>query len=418
MSLGLGGSGGFSRSGADRLDAQKDARYRATRVERQVTNRTFVPSSISGGNTHNAFRIWQMAYTPITKITIAMPNWYVGSATSGVETGGGSSMTCLLSVEYPAGTFTRITWGDGGQTSGVIADGDTGYAAMTLPFTIPAFARFRICGDCTWTGAGRAVSVSWSNACDRGNGDEYMVGAGADQTLNSTVLGSGLPNMFGPIAVIASSDRGAWAVIGDSIYAGVNDTVFDPSGGRGIVGRPLAKNGPHLNMGVPGDRATWYAANSTKRRAVMTAAGVTSCILGLGVNDIGNARTAANILADRATIRAFFSGLPVFDTTITMNTASGDVWKTASGQTIGNAGQNTERVSFNTTLRTTKVAGCSGVIDIAGPLETNTANERIAIQDGGVWLPGYVGTVDGIHPNSAGCQAVEPLVRGMLETQS
>lgn len=125
--------------------------------------------------------------------------------------------------------------------------------------------------------------------------------------------------------------------MGDSIVAGVGDLLADPSGGRGLLGRPLAELGPHLDHGVPGDRAAWYAVGSGRRRATMATGGVTSVMLQLGVNDVTAGRSAAQLAADRGAIRALFPGVNVFDTTLTPTTSSADGWGTAAGQTIPRA---------------------------------------------------------------------------------
>lgn len=393
--------------------------YSSTATMRHVTNRVAIPTAVSGSNTHNSFRVWQISYVPITKIRIAIPNWYVSASPNSIETGAGSAMTCLLSVEYPKGTFTRITWGDGGATSGTIADGDTGYAEMTLPFTIPPFTYFRIAGDCTWTGAGRALSTTFSNNCDRGNGDEYFVGAGADNTMNSTYMGTATnyAGMFMPIAVMSMSTKAVWAVLGDSIAAGVNDTFFDPNGGRGIAGRPLAQHVPHMNFGLPGDRADKFIASHDKRLAVLQAAGVTGVILELGVNDLNNARTSANLLADRTTIRGYFPTATIWDTTITPSTTSTDTFKTAANQTVVNSGYNTARTTFNDALRQGLQTGSTGVIDVASVIETATTNEVLPTVNGGVWLPGMVGSADGIHPSTRGYRAIAELFSSAILTR-
>lgn len=398
------------QSALDVLENQQFPGVVVPKTVRQVTNRTAIPSTKSGGSVNSGWRAWQMSFVPISAIQIIIANFYVSSTTSGVETGAGGVLNCYLSVEYPKGTFTRITW-NGGSQFGVIADNSYGATDLfPLGFTIPAFAKFRIAGYNVYPSGGTVLSQNWSNNCDRSGGDEYQTGAGVDNTMNSTVMGSALVGGHLPSAVMALSDRGVWATISDSIGAGVNDMTFDPSGGRGLFGRSLAKMGPNLNMGIPGDQATQYAVNSTRRRAIMAAAGMTSAILELGVNDLNNARTSAQLLADRVTIRGFFPGVSVFDTTITPSTTSSDGFKTAANQTVTNAGNNTQRTTFNDSLRATPPATSAGIIDIAQVVETSTASELIPVLNGGVWLPGYVGPTDGIHPSSKGYMASEPLI--------
>jgi len=122
---------------------------------RHVTNRVGIANQISGSNTQIQARCWQISYEPISAIKVGFANWYVSSVTSGVETGCGSDCTVFMSLEYPRGTFTRLTWA-GGATSGTVTNGTTGETDLVaLGFTIPAFAWFRIAAFATWTGAGR-----------------------------------------------------------------------------------------------------------------------------------------------------------------------------------------------------------------------------------------------------------------------
>jgi len=193
-----------------------------------------------------------------------------------------------------------------------------------------------------------------------------------DNTMNATVLGGGPAVAWMPLYVLASSNRRVVALIGDSIAAGVNDSTLDPSGGRGLLGRAMAQSGPHLNYGVPGDRAQWYVGNSVLRRAAIAAAGATHGFLQLGVNDYGaGARTSAQMLADRSTIRGLLPSLQIFDTTLTPACNSTDGFRTATKQTPSGSSSNGNRVTFNNTLRTTVQTGSVGVLDVALYAETS-----------------------------------------------
>jgi hypothetical protein len=92
-------------------------------------------------------------------------NGYVnGSALQGVETGCGRPLTVALSIQYPAGTFTRLTWA--GAAQGVIADNAVGYTDMTpLPVAIRPLARFRIAGDYQYLSGGTVPTWGRTNAC-------------------------------------------------------------------------------------------------------------------------------------------------------------------------------------------------------------------------------------------------------------
>lgn len=353
---------------------------------RQVSNRTMFPSIISGSNTRASARTWEMNYVPVSSLQVCIANAYVTS-TNGVETTSGGPVTAHIVVEYPHGTFKELTWS--GNSTGIVPALSSGCTDLTkLNFTIPAFAKYRINAFLDWSaGSGKVVYGSWSNICDRANGDEFTVGTSlTDNTMNDTVLGNNVSTAaaicWQPAVVAAPSNRNVWWIIGDSIAAGVNDMLGDPSGGRGILGRALATLGPQLNYGVPGDRAQWYAvsANSSIRTSLAIAAGANSAILQLGVNDFyANGRTVDNVLTDRATIRTNITALApinVYDTTVTPETTSTDGWVTTANQTPSNVTSNQSRTAFNDFMRvggtptysqtctlntSTSVTACSGL---------------------------------------------------------
>jgi lysophospholipase L1-like esterase len=380
---------------------------------RQVAGRSYLPGNYSA-TTSMMTRSWQRAYVPVSAIKIAIPNWYVNTTTGG-EVGFGGVLTATASVEYPKGTFTRITFG-GGQTSGTTADFTTLWSDLTpLGFTIPANAYFRIA--IYMANPVGLANMNYAFASDRGRGDEFAYN-GADHTMDATVQGSGTTSAYYPAAVLAMSDRPVWFVIGDSLAAGINETITDPSGGRGFVGRALAKLGPYLNYGVPGDYAQWFVAGHARRLELLQAAGVTAGFDLYGSNDIYNGRTSAQLTADRATIRGYLPSINIYDGTVTPRTASNDNWKTAANQTISNTTTNTQRVTFNTGVRA-GLAGSPGYVDIAGGVETSTSDEFGPVQDGGVLIPRLLrkadGTApDGVHLGTEGYRSLEPLVSGLL----
>lgn len=381
---------------------------------RQVTARVGFPNAISGGNATAGGRISTFSFVPLDSIQLAFHNGYSNSAVSSVETGAGSACTMFCSVEYPAGTFTQITWA--GAASGVIPDNETGFTDIVkLPFTIPAYARFRIAMYQVWSGAGRSVSHSYSNCLDRANGDEYNSPSGNNYTMVSTpYTGTGSNNSaIMPALVLGYSNKIVYGVAGDSISRGVGDLPTPvPMMGGGLFARAMAATGPYINMAVPGERADRYILNSAKRRAIMAAGGMDRAFLQLGINDGSAGRTSAQILADRVTIRGLL-GVPVYDTTLTPNTSSSDAYVANQTPKTGEA----DRLAVNVALRAgVGLTGCFGVIDTAAPVETDTATQSAPVLGGGLWIQRYAyGTgADGIHPTNAAHEAITPIILRFL----
>ena len=379
---------------------------------RHVTNRAGLATTYSAGVTAQFSRSWQVSHVPIRKIKVGWANWGVDTANTkgmgaGTEAGPGGTMTIRMSVEYPRGTFTQLTF-DNGATSGTIADGATGESDdFDLGFTIPAFRWFRMathiaCAAGTW-------NINHANGCDRGHGDEFQFG-GTDLTMSSTVAGSGTTAAALPLYVLSQSDLGVWGMIGDSILTSLGEDSFpDPSGARGILARALANLGPCVNYGAAGDAAQYFVASHSKRIAALQRAGVTRMIDEYGINDFTIGRTSAQVLADKATIRGYLTGVPWFECTTTPKTTG--TFATAAGQTIWSAGGNTQRVTHNNAVRA-GIAGAEGFVDIASVVETSTSVESNPTKDGGVWLPYLTG--DGTH-QTVGCSLrVQPLVANAL----
>jgi lysophospholipase L1-like esterase len=387
--------------------------YQRPATVRQVTGRSFLPGNYSATTTMMT-RSWQRAYVPVSSIEIAIPNWYVDTTTGG-EIGFGGVLTATASVEYPKGTFTRITFNNG-AASGTTANFTTLWSDLTpLGFTIPANAYFRIA--IYMANPVGLANMNYAYASDRGRGDEFAYN-GADHTMDATVQGSGTTSAYYPAAVMAQSDRTVWVSLGDSLTAGINETVTDPSGGRGFVGRALAKLGPYLNYGVPGDYAQWFVSSHARRIELIQAAGATAAFDLYGSNDIYNGRTSAQLVADRASIRGYLPNINVYDGTVTPRTSSTDGWKTAANQTISNSTNNTQRTTFNNAVRA-GLTGSPGFVDIADAVETSTTDEFGPVQDGGVLIPRLLrkadgSSPDGVHLGTEGYRSLETLVNGLL----
>lgn len=481
---------------------------------RQIGSRVSMQNAISGSNTEAGYRDWETFPVPVSALEICDANWYVPSGSGETTTGG--AKTVRWYVEYPHGTWTTITYNSTTTAPlGVIPAGATGCSDYTqLGFTIPAYTKIRITGDQIMGSGGHVTEETWSNACDRANGDEYALGAGGyGNGQNDTVLGpnNGDLNCYHPALVMALSDRAVWALNADSIGEGTNDVGGDPGGGRGLYMRALlALGGSAINVSAAGDQAVLYAntSNSALRTALIALGDATSELLALGVNDFYSAsQTADQVITSRNTITANIKtavpGIHVFWTTVTPDTNSTDGGATTANQTpnAGNGGAaNVNRFEFNDFIRglgtysftgtscvlnsTTAITGCAGlapttvaagmlvtgtnipaldtiaktstvnvttgaftltaaatgaptetltfawptftstfptsadgVVDVARLVEGSPTMIAGVQANGGVWLPGYCGPIDCLHPNTFASTAIEPMLLNLLAGQ-
>lgn len=391
----------------------------SSRSFRQATNRCRISTNTSNGFTSGMASTWQVSYVPISVIQLVYTNWYVNQST-GAESNPGAATTVAYSVEYPLGTFTQVTW-NGGSPSASVANGATQLTDQTaLGFTIPPFTWFRI--RMYVANSTLMIYNGFSFARDAERGDQFQFN-GSNLTMGGTITSSGadFTNMINPTAILASSTLRVWGLFGDSITAGVNDLIPDPSGGFGLFGRAVARNVPHVNFGCPGDRLSWFVGSNAKRIALAGTVGITDAIQAYGVNDFGNGVSSATMIADDTTFQGLLPNLPIWRATVTPQTSSSDNFETATNQTVTSSGGNTQRIAFNTNLRAGTAAGWSGIIDTAQLLETATTDNVGPVLNGGVWIPGYTNTGatfgDGVHTSTRGIMACDPMVQAVILVQ-
>src|SRR5215207_2795708 len=82
----------------------------------------------------------------LTSIRLVLPNWYVSAvASTGGEKGTGGTLTVEASIEYPKGTYTRVTFS--GANQGTIANGAqivSDLVTVNIPDRTPFWVRMWI----------------------------------------------------------------------------------------------------------------------------------------------------------------------------------------------------------------------------------------------------------------------------------
>lgn len=306
----------------------------------------------------------------ITSLKIVLPNWYWDRpGATKTDLGSGGNITYRASIEYPAGTYTQVLFT--GSASGVAAN-LTNLVSDAVAVTIPKGAQFWV----RIKGVGAAACVVWTSESitpaqsilDTGNGAACMIGNGlADLTMtNGTFTNFGsAPYLyaFGPVAIIANTQRPSFGCYGDSRNAFANDT-YDASGDLGEVTRSIGGAGyGYTNIGCYGDTVALFNASSAMRRSL--APYFSHIIDEYGINDISGGASLATIQSARATMWANFSTQPIYATTVTPVATSAVGWTITPG---GQAPQNnTVRSAHNDWIRTTPspLAGYYEVADVA-----------------------------------------------------
>lgn len=336
------------------------------------------------------------------QVSVVLANYYVGSATLGVETGSGTAGTISAQIEYPAGNCNRLTF-SASNTTTIPNGGKVTSDVLTLPYVSGTYGFVRVFGTGFTTGiVGDFNSILSAPTTDTVNG-EAMQTANIGMTeipCGSTVTNTTANWMYRPIAIVGPTINRTICDIGDSIALGVLDTILsDKNDYGGVVERPLGQQIPlgFISIASGGDRANYFISNHTNRGALFPYC--TQAVIEFGVNDlIGGARTPAQLSADMTTLAGQFTAGSVggvgkvWQTTITPDTTSTDSFVTTVNQT-GVAG-NSNIPIYNDLVRA-GISGYSGYFDIANALMSGV--------DSGLWaVNGFASfcTIVGLHPQS------------------
>jgi hypothetical protein len=375
-----------------------------------VATRCFIPHGNGGAGAQNCMaRSRHIARDSIASLQLVYANWLVKTPstvpTGTGEVANGAALQVRASIEYPAGTFTQVTWS--ASATGTMSAGATlvsDAVSVTIPDGAPFWVRTFVivpsANNTIWSG----TFGSYSNSIvDVTNGEALAAGgAVTDMTMGGTIVDgfSGQINIY-PAAIIGNTTKPSVMVLGDSVALGVTDAV-DYQGDTGTVARTLGSYFGYINASVGGERAQNVAASYTNRLAL--AAYVSSVVVSLGVNDIFAAgSTASATQGYLSTIWAAFASASrkVFQTTLTPITTG--TWSTLSGQTLASGSSNRGPVNAFIRARPAPLSGAFAVTDVYEPwrnaatwdIKTSNTTTLVAM------------TPDGIHPASYAYGLVE-----------
>jgi hypothetical protein len=365
---------------------------------RQVATRCDIPNSWNATYTAVRSRSGHIARSTITKLKLLFPNWWVdgmimGSSFAEMPVSGTRSI--LASIEYPSGTFTRVTF-SGGNTGTLPSGGSLLSDAVNV--SIPNGATFWVRN--VFTGGGGMFSTGdvGENSPAVFNsttfGDTCDINTATDNTMGGTYGGTDAsPYIYRPVAILAQTTNPSVLMIGDSRCHGSGGAA-DTTGDYGEVARSVGPYHGYTNYSM-GSYAASHVVSSHSRLATL-APYYSHFICQLGINDFADASLTASALLTRLqTIWGYFSGLTICQTTLSPSTTSTDGWATTANQTIKS--YEAARSGLNDLLR-------------AGPTGLNVlfevADATESARNSGKWkAPGY--TADGVHETSTGYIAIK-----------
>lgn len=345
---------------------------------RQAATRCDIPEHRGTGIHQLMSRKQHTAAVAIYAMKLVFPSWAVLSGTT--ETAQGEESLITASVEYPSGTYTRVTFS--GSATGTMPD-NANFISDEVAVTIPQGAKFWIR---TWVS--NATALVYNGAFKPVTGDGFVASATTtpDLTAGGAVTQATV-NMYGPCAILSKHGKRAIGIVGDSVGSGAGDTANN--GDVGAIARSIGQCLPYINASVPSDSAAAFASSNTNRVALM--AYVSDLICQYGINDIPGT-PAATVLTRLGVVHALFPRLRVFQTTIMPRTTSTDSWVTTGNQTVG--ANEATRLSVNTSIRAV-MATTDGTFDIATPVESSWNSGLWALDTAATSV---AMTADGVHP--------------------
>lgn len=362
----------------------------------QIATRGFVPVTLTAPATATQMmsRSPHISRQAITQLKIIIPNFYVNPSAPFQELGTGATATVTASIEYPASTFTQVTF-NGGATSYDIPDLSmvtSDFVTVAIPDNTVFYVRiYFVC-------AGGIVYNNVHPLSSFGAGVESGTSGVTDKTMSGTVTTAN--SHLDPCAIIGWTDKSSIIILGDSKTHGTGDSTADATRDFGEVARAVGGNYAYINLARGSDKASAFVdpTATVNRRALMAYGSHLIC--NYGYNDVSTdsgPTTFANLNLIWTYARSI--GLKVFQTTIGPRTSSSDSWATLAGQTKTTPNTaNTLALNF---LIRRAVSNPPGVL--AGVIEQS--NVISSSPDSGLWpVDGTSNkyTADGLHESTAG----------------
>lgn len=351
----------------------------------QVATRCFYNTRLDAGYTQAMLRTFHFARDDISSMQLRWDDKY-----SGTEAPTGQATQIQCAVEYPSGTYTRVTFG--GNIQGSMASNGSLISDATA-VSIPNGAKFWLRTYRTNPAGLISGDYCYLNTL---YGEAANVGASiANQVMGGAIATTGF-FVSTPTAILAQTQKPSILFVGDSRVVGILDPqVTNQTGDAGEFARSIGGNFGYINTAQSGATGNTFTSNNAFRTSLLPY--VSHVFSNFGINDLNGA-------ANLATMQTMYGFLwpqlgaptkPVYQATLPPFTTSTDSWATVANQTV--ATWDSVRVATNAWIRT-QGASLAGVLDITRAVESST--------DSGKWLPNYVGPSDGIHENITGAYAI------------
>lgn len=336
----------------------------------------------------------------LSAIRVCFQNYWNGTNIGGqlADVGIGAAATITAALEYN-GVSTPIWFITGNNSIGqwTIPDGGVLWSAY-VGCNIPAGATFWIR---TFWNNPNGVIVNFFQNPSLGECIELAASGLSDRTSGTGTFTNTIGWSYPPLAIVGITNNASVIIVGDSIAAGQSDAEDNSTSATGynakvgVIARSLG-NIPFVNVAVSGEKASTWVSDATARGTIMQNGSHMVCELGL--NDILNSATAAQVTANLKTIYALARpGQKIYQTTYTPDTSGSANYSTLVGQTV--FAQDSVRMSLNATYRTPPFTGdlaaLTGIYDVGGVFDLG--NSKWRVDNVSTFVAPYTG--DGVHPN-------------------
>lgn len=342
-----------------------------------AATRCFPCNNRNAAITRNMSRSFHIARERLYNPVVEYANWAFSNAS---EVDGYAGATIKVAIEYPAGS-TPVYANECIAAGNAAVPHPIGNTKLTFgttanPVVIPwgaiFFMRVYVVGPngVTWTQLAGGNQSQWGSApgefCELGTTDNDKVMSGS-----GSVSGA----VYAPMVIATSKTSPSPVIIGDSRPAGGAGTNLQANYDNGPETRILGPVFGYSNFAMSATLLSqWNAGSHTYFYQLLAKGYWTHLITAYGTNDIGNAQTAATILANRATcaanLKAIKPDLIIIGETIYPYVSSSDVFVTKANQNIGayNSGNQYRTFTLNNGIRA-GIVGEDYVWDIADALD-------------------------------------------------
>lgn len=346
-------------------------------------------NSDNSGNKQSMTRKSHFMRAAVSKVQLLYVNWRTGLAAS-ESLNWADSATVSVAIEYPEGTYTRVTFG--GSNDGVMAAGGeviSDWIAVNIPVGAQFWTRT------WWRSAGGIIYLGKSETADFG--EAMAFGGTTPDVVMGGAISRGGAGTYAPTAILGRTDRPGIYMQGDSRVMGQADSYSGAlTNDVGILQRSIGSQFGYICAAAPAERVAGLVGNSNANNAKRRSLALrfcTSAVLAEGINDITGALGAATTIANLQTWWATFKPLRVYACTIAPVT--GGTYADEAGQTVH--ASNTDRTTVNEFIRATNKA--YSVFDLCDAVELPPRNS-------GKWrFPNFTG--DGTHELQAACIAIQ-----------